>query len=185
MFPWLCNVIAQRSTGTAVCFCQWQRRWRWLRFWVCDDFNVFEEGKRVQVFDWILVSVEITTLSWFNASGGAANSQIVLACNLKVFRMVWFDMFKSPTVWGELVSAWKFGAMERGLLWHCRRHGRSGVFTIERDESWCWAWVVWCGYKLTILERFIEPQHHHKEVTYTPAVAKTLHVQCLIILWMK
>jgi hypothetical protein len=35
-----------------------------------------------------LVSVEFTTLSGFNASGRAANSQILLACNLKVFRMV-------------------------------------------------------------------------------------------------
>jgi len=70
-------------------------------------------------------------------------------------------MLKSPAVWGELLSAWKFGATEWGLLWHCRRHGRSWVFTVERDESWSWAWVVWCGYKLTILERFIEPQHHH------------------------
>ena len=28
--------------------------------------------------------------------------------------------------------------MERGLLWYCRRHVRSGVFSVERDESWCW-----------------------------------------------
>jgi hypothetical protein len=59
---------------------------------------------------------------------------------------------------------------------------RSGVFTVERDECWCWTWAVWCGYKITILERFIEPQHHHKEVPYTPGVAKTLHTRCPIIL---
>jgi hypothetical protein len=38
------------------------------------------------------------------------------------------------------------------------------------------------GIKLTILESFIEPQHHHKEVPYTPGVAKTLHARCPIIL---
>jgi hypothetical protein len=35
-----------------------------------------------------LFSVELTTLSGFDASGRAANSYILLACNLKVFRMV-------------------------------------------------------------------------------------------------
>jgi hypothetical protein len=51
-------------------------------------FNVFEVGKQVQVFDLIFVSVEFTTLSRFNASGRAANGQIFLGCNMKVFRMV-------------------------------------------------------------------------------------------------
>ena len=32
------------------------------------------------------------------------------------------------------------------------------------------------------LEKFIEPQHYHKEVSYTPGVAKMLYVQCPIIL---
>jgi len=34
----------------------------------------------------------------------------------------------------------------------------------------------------TIPERFIEPQHHHKEVPYTPGVAKTLNARRSIIL---
>ena len=46
----------------------------------------------------ILVSVEITTLSQFNVLAHAANGHILLAFNLKVFRMVLFDMFKSPAV---------------------------------------------------------------------------------------
>jgi len=49
---------------------------------------VLEVGKRVQVFNCIFVSVEFTTLSGFNASGHAAKSQVLLACNFKVFRMV-------------------------------------------------------------------------------------------------
>jgi len=51
--------------------------------------------------------------------------------------------------------------MEWGLLWHRRRPRRSGLFTVEWNESLWWAWAVRCGYALTILERFIEPQHHH------------------------
>ena len=43
-----------------------------MRLRVCDVFNMFEVGKRVQVFDSIFVSVEFTTLSGFNASGRAA-----------------------------------------------------------------------------------------------------------------
>jgi hypothetical protein len=62
----------------------------------CDVFNVFKVGKRVQVFNRICVRVEFMTLSRFNASWRAANSQIL--CNLKVFSMVYFDMFKSPAV---------------------------------------------------------------------------------------
>jgi hypothetical protein len=53
---------------------------------VCDVFNVVEVGKSVQILDLIFISVEFTTLSGFNASGHAANSQIL--CNLQVFRMV-------------------------------------------------------------------------------------------------
>ena len=91
----------------------------------------------------IFVSVKFMTLSGFNASGCAAHSHNLLACNLMVFRMVSFDMFKSPAIWGELLSAWQFGATERRLLWHCQRHARSGVFCVEREESLCWAWAVW------------------------------------------
>ena len=59
-----------------------------MRLRVCNVFNAFEVGKHVQVFNWIIVCVEFTMLSEFNSSGHAANSQILLACNLKVFRMV-------------------------------------------------------------------------------------------------
>ena len=48
----------------------------------------FEVWKRMQVFNLNFVSIQFTTLSRFNALGRAANSQIHLACNLKVFRMV-------------------------------------------------------------------------------------------------
>ena len=41
---------------------------------VCDVFNVFEVGKRVQVFNIIFVSIEFMMLSGFNALGCAANS---------------------------------------------------------------------------------------------------------------
>jgi hypothetical protein len=51
---------------------------------LCNVFNVFEVGKRVQVFNWTFVSVEFTKLGEFNPLGHAANSQILL----KVFRMV-------------------------------------------------------------------------------------------------
>jgi len=63
---------------------------------VCDVFNVVEVGNRVQVFDWIFVSVGFWMVSGFNGSGRPANSHIL--CNLKVFRMVLFDMFKWPAV---------------------------------------------------------------------------------------
>jgi hypothetical protein len=45
---------------------------------------MFEGGKRVQVFDWILLSIEFTTPSGFNASRRASDWQILL----KVSRMV-------------------------------------------------------------------------------------------------
>jgi hypothetical protein len=63
-------------------------RWRWLRLHVCNVFNLFEDGKRVQVFDHIFASDEFTLLSWFNASGLAANILILLACYLYMFDMV-------------------------------------------------------------------------------------------------
>jgi hypothetical protein len=50
-FPWLSNVIAQRSAGAGVCFHPWQRRWWWLRLLVCDVFNVFEVRKCIQIFN--------------------------------------------------------------------------------------------------------------------------------------
>jgi len=50
--------------------------------------NVFKVGKHVQVFDRIIVSVEFTMLSGFNVLGRNANSQIPLACNVKVIGMV-------------------------------------------------------------------------------------------------
>ena len=183
-FPWLSNAIVQQGNCTGVCVRLRQRRRWWLSLPVCNVLKEFEVGKHVQVFDWMFVSIEFTTLSGFNALGRAANSQILLSCKVKVFRMVYCVMFKSPGVWDELLSAWKFGAMESGLLWHCWRHARSGVFTVERGESWGWAWAVRCGYKLTILERFIEPQHHHKEVPHTPVSAETMHARCPIIRWI-
>jgi len=54
--------------------------------------------KRIQFFTWIIVCVEFMKLSGSNASGHSANSQILLACILKVFWMVYFDMSKSPAV---------------------------------------------------------------------------------------
>jgi len=51
-------------------------------------FKVFEVRNRVQVFGGMFVSFDFTMLSGFNASGHTANSHIVLACNLKMFRMV-------------------------------------------------------------------------------------------------
>jgi len=49
---------------------------------------VFELGKHVQPFDSMFVNMEFTILSVLNASRRAANSQLRLVCNLKVFRMV-------------------------------------------------------------------------------------------------
>jgi hypothetical protein len=87
-FPWVSNVIDQRSTGNRVSFRLRQRRQPWLTLSVCDVFKVFEVGKHVHVFDSIFDHVEFPTLSVFNASGCAANSQIPLSCNLEVFSIV-------------------------------------------------------------------------------------------------
>jgi len=133
----------QRSSSAAGSF-RPRQSLRWLRLRVCDVLKVFNVGKYVQVFDWIFVRVEFYTLSGLNVSGCAANIQILLACNLKVFSMVYCDMVKSPAVWGEYHSEWKFRATARGRLWHCRRHARSGVHTVDRDESWSWAWATLC-----------------------------------------
>jgi hypothetical protein len=46
----------------------------------------------------MFLGVEFTKVSGFNASGHPANRQILLACNLKVFRMVYYDLFRSPAV---------------------------------------------------------------------------------------
>jgi hypothetical protein len=51
VYPWLGNVIAPRSAGTQVYFCPRQKRWQWFRLQICDVVNVFEVGKRSQVFD--------------------------------------------------------------------------------------------------------------------------------------
>ena len=59
---------------------------------------MFEVEKPVQVLDWIYLSMQFTTMSRFNASGRAPNSQTIHACNVKVFMMVEFDMFQSPAV---------------------------------------------------------------------------------------
>jgi hypothetical protein len=59
-----------------------------LRLRVSDVFDVFKVGEHVQVVDRIFVSVELKTLSGFNASGHAAKCQILLACNFMVSRMV-------------------------------------------------------------------------------------------------
>jgi hypothetical protein len=85
-FPWLSNLIAQRSSGTRVCLRSRKRRWRWWNLRVGDVFNAFEVGKRVQVLNRICVSVDFITLSRFNTSGRAATSQIL--CHLTVFSMV-------------------------------------------------------------------------------------------------
>jgi hypothetical protein len=77
----------QWSASAGVYICP-RQRWRWWRLSVWDVFNVFNVGKYVQFFDSIFVNVEFTTLSRFNASWRAANSQMLLACNLKVLRMV-------------------------------------------------------------------------------------------------
>jgi len=119
---WLSNVIIQQNASAGVsCYLQ-DRRWRWLRLRVCEDFKMFEERKYVLVIDWIFFSIEFTMLKGFNVSGRAVNRQILLVFNLKVFRIVWFDIFKLPAVWGDLLLAWKFRATERGLLWHCKGH---------------------------------------------------------------
>ena len=86
-FPWSSDVIDQWSAGAGVYFRMRRRRW-WLRLRVCDVFNVFEVGKPVQVFDRISFSVGFTMLSGFNASGSAANYQLLQLCNWKVFMMV-------------------------------------------------------------------------------------------------
>jgi hypothetical protein len=82
------NVIAQRRAGAELCFHVRQRNCRSLRLRLCDDFNMFEVGKHVKFFHCIFVSVEFPILSRFNASGRAANRQILLECNWNVFRIV-------------------------------------------------------------------------------------------------
>jgi hypothetical protein len=59
-----------------------------LKLRVCDVFKMFEVVKCAQVLDGNFVSIEFTILSRFNVSELAVNSQLLLACNLKVFRMV-------------------------------------------------------------------------------------------------
>jgi len=144
MFPWISKIIAQWSAGAGVCFPPRERRWRWSRLRVCNVIRVFKLGKPIQVFNWILVSVEITMLRGFNLSEHGAKSHVLLVCNSKVFRMAYFDMFSSPAVWGGLVSAWKFRAKERSFRWHCWWHAQCGVYTVERNESWCWVLAAWC-----------------------------------------
>jgi fumarate reductase subunit C len=87
MFPWLSTVIDQGSAGARV-YVRPRQRWWWLRLRVCDVYKVFDVGECVHVFDRIFRTVEFATLSKFKPSGRAANSQILLACNLKVFRIV-------------------------------------------------------------------------------------------------
>jgi len=70
-FPWLSDVIDQRSASAGECFRPRQRGRHWLRLRVCDLFNVFEVAKCVQVFDWIFVSVEFTTVRGLNVLGYA------------------------------------------------------------------------------------------------------------------
>jgi len=50
-FPWLRDVSAQQSAGSGVCVRPWPRRWLWLSLRVCYIFNLFEVGKRVQLFN--------------------------------------------------------------------------------------------------------------------------------------
>jgi hypothetical protein len=45
-----------------VCFHLRQWRWWWLRFRVCNVFDVFNLRKHIQVLDWIYVSNEFTLL---------------------------------------------------------------------------------------------------------------------------
>jgi len=105
---------------------------------------MIEVGKLVQVFHGTFDRIKLMMLSKFNLSECTANSQILLVFNVKVFKMVYIEMFKAPAIWGELLSQWKFGATERGLLWQCRWYVRNVVFSAEKDKSWCWAWAAWC-----------------------------------------
>jgi len=171
--------ITQQSAGTGVCFFPRWRRWRWLRLRVWDVFNVFEVVNTVQVLDWIIGRVDFTTLGGFNASGCTTNSQILLVCNLKVLRIVWFDTFKSPAVWGELLSACKFRTTEWGLLWYCWRHARSGVYTGEKDKHWCWAWAAWCGFKLMILSANLRDILSLNTITRRYLTCQELQIHCI------
>jgi hypothetical protein len=49
---------------------------------------MFEVANCSQVLDRNFVSIEFMILSRFNVSELAVNSQLLLACNLKVFKMV-------------------------------------------------------------------------------------------------
>jgi len=93
-FRWRSNGIAQLSAGAGVYFRHWRRRSQQLGQPVCDVFNKYKVGKHVQVFDSMFVRVKFMTLSRYNTSGCAVNSQILLACNLQVSGMVKFDMLK-------------------------------------------------------------------------------------------
>ena len=82
------------------------------------------------------------------------------------------------------VCVWFACGFRTNLHFADERHVTSGVFIVERDQSWCWAGAVRCGYKLMILERLIDTQHHQKKVPDMPGVAKTPHARCPIILLM-
>ena len=71
-----------------MCSCSQETRWWLLRLQVCNVFNLFEVGKRVQVFDLIVVHVEFTMLRGFDVLGYVANTWILLACYFMAFRMV-------------------------------------------------------------------------------------------------
>ena len=95
--PWLSDVIAQWNAGATVCFRPWEEV-AVVESLILRCFQPVQGREHVNVFDSIFVSVELTTLSRFNMLGRAANSQILLAGNLKVCTIVLFNMFKSPAV---------------------------------------------------------------------------------------
>jgi len=136
--------MPQQKVGHGVYFCPGQRMWRWLRLKVCDVCNVIQIGQQVQLCNGMFGNIEFMTLSGLNSSRWEVPFPIILACRLMGLRMVYLDIFKSPAVWRDCVSALKFRATERGLMGPCTLHTRSGVCTVANDESLCLALAAWC-----------------------------------------
>jgi len=147
--PEHCVATAQRRICSADFRCQCKFQYATVAVPVvatpiCDVFHMFQVGKCIQVCNWLLGRVQFITLCGLNTVGWAAHCQICLACILKVFRMVLFDMFKWQAVWWEHLSAWKCGATESSLHWHCQHSAGTRLFTVEMNQCWCWAWAAWC-----------------------------------------
>jgi len=100
-FHWLSNIINQWNAGTGVCFGLRHRIRLCLKLWEFDVTTAVEMMNHFEVLDLIFVRVELVTMSGLNKLGHSENYLILLPCNLKVCRMVHFDMFMSPPVWGE------------------------------------------------------------------------------------